>query len=174
VQALPTEQYHIVADPLVLVAAGLVLGGMWQSLRQRAMTTMRRGVVVAAVLALVVWNVGHWPPLDSPDGGWPAAQAAATRLERDAGGSSMALIPLFQPKGGDAYGYPLVRDGVTLVPAEQAATVVLLCDSYWLVGCGGSAEQSWQLGDPAGRGLVLVDQFKAAPDRTLTVFRRSP
>jgi hypothetical protein len=174
VQALPTEQYHIVADPLVLVAAGLVLGSMWQPLRQRAMTAIRRGVAIAAVLALVVWNVGHWPPLESPDGGWPAAQAAATRLELDAGGSSMALVPLFQAKGGDAYGYPLARDGVTLVPPEQAATVVVLCDSYWLVGCGGSAEQSWQLGDPAGRGLVLVDQFKAAPDRTLTVFRRSP
>jgi len=33
VQDLPTEQYHVVVDPLVLVAAGLVLGGVWQTRR---------------------------------------------------------------------------------------------------------------------------------------------
>jgi hypothetical protein len=174
VQELPTEQYHIVADPLVFVAAGLVLGGLWRALPRRGPTAIRRAAAVSAVIALVVWNVGHWPPIDSPDGGWPAAQAAASRVERDAGGSTMALVPLFQPKGGDAYAYPLERDGVTLIDPELATTVVLLCDSYWLTGCEGPAEESWQQGDSAGRGLVMVDQFAAAPDRILTVFRRGP
>ena len=32
-QVLQTEQYHVIADPLVFVAAGLIVGGMWQSLR---------------------------------------------------------------------------------------------------------------------------------------------
>jgi hypothetical protein len=174
VQGLPTEQYHIVADPLVFVAAGLVLGGLWKSLPRRDGTTARRAAAVVAIVALVAWNVGHWPPLTSPDGGWPAAQAAATRVERDAGGSAVALVPLFAPKGGDAYAYPLARDGVTLVSPEQAAIVVVLCDTFWLTGCGGPTEEAWRTGNSAGRNLVFVDRFAAAPDRLLTVYRRAP
>jgi hypothetical protein len=174
VQGLPTEQYHIVADPLVFVAAGLVLGGLWKSLPRRDVTTARRAAAVVAIVALVAWNVDRWPPLTSPDGGWPAAQAAATRVERDAGGSAVALVPLFAPKGGDAYRYPLARDGVTLVAPERAAIVVVLCDTFWLSGCGGAAEEAWRTGNPDGRNLVFVERFAAAPDRLLTVYRRAP
>ena len=174
VQGLPTEQYHIVADPLVFVAAGLVLGGMWKSLPRRDETTARRAAAVVAIVALVAWNVDRWPPLTSPDGGWPAAQAAATRVERDAGGSAVALVPLFAPKGGDAYRYPLARDGVALVAPERAAIVVVLCDTFWLSGCGGAAEEAWRTGNPDGRNLVFVERFAAAPDRLLTVYRRAP
>jgi hypothetical protein len=174
VQGLPTEQYHIVADPLVFVAAGLVLGGLWRSLPRRDVTAARRAGAVVAIVALVAWNVDRWPPLTSPDGGWPAAQAAATRVERDAGGSAVALVPLFAPKGGDAYAYPLARDGVTLIAPEHAAIVVVLCDTFWLSGCGGPAEEAWRTGNSAGRNLVFVDRFAAAPDRLLTVYRRAP
>jgi len=174
VQALPTEQYHVVADPLILVATGLILGGLWRPLRRRWFTVSRRAAVVAIVAALLAWNVGHWPPLTAPDGGWPAAQAAAAKLERDAGGSSIALVPLFEAKGSDAYLYPLTRDGFTLVSPAKATTVVLLCDVYWLGGCGGSAEANWVATNPAGRGLTWRDQFRAAPDRILTVYRRGP
>jgi hypothetical protein len=174
VQGLPTEQYHIVADPLVFVAAGLVLGGLWKALPRRDVTTARRVAAVVAVVALVAWNVDRWPPLTSPDGGWPAAQAAATRVERDAGGAAVALVPLFAPKGGDAYRYPLARDGVTLVAPERAAIVVVLCDAFWLSGCGGAAEEAWRTGNPDGRNLVFVERFAAAPDRLLTVYRRAP
>ncbi len=174
VQGLPTEQYHIVADPLVFVAAGLVLGGLWRSLPRRDVTAARRAAAVLAIVALVAWNVDRWPPLTSPDGGWPAAQAAATRVERDAGGSAVALVPLFAPKGGDAYAYPLARDGVTLVAPEQARIVGVLCDSFWLAGCGGPAEEAWRTANSDGRNLVFVDRFAAAPDRILTVYRRAP
>jgi len=174
VQGLPTEQYHIVADPLVFVAAGLVLGGLWKSRPRRDVTTARRAAAVVAIVALAAWNVDRWPPLTSPDGGWPAAQAAATRVERDAGGAAVALVPLFVPKGGDAYRYPLVRDGVTLVAPERAAVVVVLCDTFWLTGCGGAAEEAWRAGNPDGHNLVFVERFAAAPDRLLTVYRRAP
>jgi hypothetical protein len=174
VQALPTEQYHVVADPLVLVATGLVLGGLWRWLPSHWLTVSRRVAVVALLAGLLAWNVGHWPPLNAPDGGWPAAQAAATKLEQDAGGSSIALVPLFEAKGSDAYLYPLTRDGFSLVPAADATTVVLLCDVYWLGGCGGAAEASWVATNPAGHGLALQDRFRAAPDRVLTVYRRGP
>ena len=174
VQELPTEQYHVVADSLVFVAVGLIAGGLWRPLPRRWLTVSRRAPVVVALGAVLAWNVGHWPPLTSPDGGWPAAQAAATRLERDAAGSTMALVPLFEAKGGDAYLYPLARDGATLLEPGRAATVVLLCDVFWLSGCGGTSEANWLATNPAGAGLTQRDQFRAAPDRILTVFRRGP
>jgi hypothetical protein len=174
VQELPTEQYHVVADPLVFVAVGLIVAGLWRPLSRSMGTVVRRMVAVVAIAALLAWNVGHWPPLTAPDGGWPAAQAAATRLERDAGSSPMALVPLFESKGDDAYLYPLVRDGFTPVTPENASTVVLLCDSYWLEGCGGTAEARWVAANATGRGLVLVESFTAAPYRILTVYRRAP
>ena len=174
VQQLPTEQYHVVADSLVFVAVGLIAGGLWRALPRRWLTVSRRAAVLVALGAVLAWNVGHWPPLTSTDGGWPAAQAAATRLERDAAGSTIALVPLFEAKGSDAYLYPLTRDGATLVEPGRAATVVLLCDVFWLSGCGGTAEANWLVTNPAGSGLVQRDQFRAAPDRILTVFRRGP
>jgi hypothetical protein len=45
---------------------------------------------------------------------------------------------------------------------------------YWLGGCGGAAEANWVATNPAGRGLVQQDQFRAAPDRILTIYRRGP
>ena len=174
VQALPTEQYHVVADPLVLVAVGLILGGLWRPLPRRWLTVSRRVAAVVTLAALLAWNVGHWPPLTAPDGGWPAAQTAATKVEHYAAGSSIALVPLFEEKGIDAYLYPLTRDGFTLVAPAEATTVVLLCDVYWLGGCGGAAEANWVATNPAGRGLVQEYQFRAAPDRILTVYRRGP
>jgi hypothetical protein len=127
---------------------------------------------IVAIGALLAWNAGHWPPLTAPDGGWPAAQAAATRLEHDAGGSPMALVPLFAEKGGDAYLYPLTRDGFTPVAPDTATYVVLLCDTFWVDGCGGNAEASWLATNAAASGLTQQDQFHAAPDRILTVYRR--
>lgn len=173
VQDLPTEQYHVVADPLVLVAAGLICGGLWRAATWRARLVCR-SVSVAAVLALVAWNAALWPPLTAPDGGWPAAQSAADRVERDAAGAPVALVALYAPKGSDAYAYPLTRDGTQLVATPNATTVVLLCDSFWLTGCGGGQEDAWVAADPAGVGLTLIDRFLAAPDRTLSVYRRVP
>ena len=68
-QALPTEQYHVVADPVVLVAAGLIVGAMWRPLARRAMTIVRRAAVVVLVAATLSWNFGHMPPATSRDGG---------------------------------------------------------------------------------------------------------
>ena len=174
VQGLPTEQYHVVADPLVFVVIGLIIGGLWRPLPRRWVTIARRVAAVATVAAVLAWNAGHWPPPTSPDGGWPAAQAAATRLERDAGGSSMAFVPLFAEKGSDAYLYPLTRDGLTLMAPPEAAVVVLLCDTYWLEGCAGTAEANWLVANSAGSDLTQIDRFPAAPDRILTIYRRGP
>jgi hypothetical protein len=85
------------------------------------------------------------------------------------------VVPLFEPKGIDAYAYPLSRDGRVLVSPERATTVVLLCDWFWLEGqCSGSAEAGWLAANPSPGGWIQVDRFQAAPDRLLTVYRRGP
>jgi hypothetical protein len=174
VQALPTEQYHVVADPLVVVGAGLVIAGLWRAVPRQGPAWLGRAAAAMAMILLIAWNVAHWPLWTAYDGGWPAAQQAATRLERDAGGNPIALVALFEAKGSNAYGYPLLRDGATLIAPDGASTVVLLCDTFWLSGCGGAAEQGWCLTNAAGSGLILVDRFWAAPDRLMSVYRRSP
>jgi 4-amino-4-deoxy-L-arabinose transferase-like glycosyltransferase len=174
VQTLPTEQYHVVADPLVLVAAGLAIGALWRARTRGGSVVVGRAAAAIAVAALVAWNAGHWPPAASPDGGWPAAQAAATRLETRAGGAPLALVPLFAEKGPDAYLYPLTRDGIALVAPEEATYIAVLCDTFWLQGCGGAAEEAWRAANSGASTLTQVDRFNAAPDRILTVYRRGP
>ena len=176
VQELPTEQYHVVADPLVLVAAGLVIAGLWRATTRGGSTAVGRVAAGLAILALVVWNVGHWPPATAPDGGWPAANAAAQEVERDAQGGSIAIVAVPADKGSDAYGYPLALDGIALTSPADASTVVVLCDSFWIeTGCGDSAAEAiWLNLASAGPGLQFVERLAAAPDRTLSVYRRSP
>ena len=176
VQDLPTEQYHVVADPLVLVAAGLVIASLWQTTTRGGSTAVGRVAAGLAILALVVWNVGHWPPATAPDGGWPAAHAAAQRIERDAQGGSIAIVAVPADKGSDAYGYPLALDGIALTNPADASTVVVLCDSFWIeTGCGDAgAEAAWLSVASAGPSLQFVERFPAAPDRTLSVYHRLP
>ena len=176
VQELPTEQYHAYADPLALIAAGLVLGGLWQTRRAWRGVRLGKLVVTVALAGLVAWNATRLPPLTAPDGGWPAAHAAAQRLEADAQGGSIAFVALPAIKGADAYIYPLTYDGATLTTPADAATVVVLCDSFWVAtGCGdSSAEAGWLLDASAGPGLSLVERFSPAPYRTLSVYHRTP
>ena len=176
VQELPTEQYHAYADPLALIAAGLVLGGLWQTRRAWRGVRLGRLVVTAALAGLMAWNATRLPPLTAPDGGWPAAHAAAQRLEADAQGGAIGFVALPAIKGADAYVYPLTYDGATLTAPADAATVVVLCDSFWVeTGCGDSAaEAGWLVEASAGQGLALVERFSPAPYRTLSVYRRTP
>ena len=176
VQELPTEQYHAYADPLALIAAGLVLGGLWQTRRAWRGVRLGRLVVTAALAGLMAWNATRLPPLTAPDGGWPAAHAAAQRLEADAQGGAIGFVALPAIKGADAYVYPLTYDGATLTAPADAATVVVLCDSFWVeTGCGDSAaEAGWLVEASAGQGLTLVERFSPAPYRTLSVYRRTP
>jgi hypothetical protein len=171
---LPTEQYHVVVDPLVFIAVGLIAAGLWRELPKRWLTTTRRAVALIALAALVAWNAGHMPALTSPDGGWPAAQAAATRVEQDAAGSPTALVPLFAEKGSDAYLYPLTRDDFALVSPANARVVILLCDTYWLKVSCDMADAQWLTANGWGEASTRVDRFTAgAPYRILSVYRRA-
>jgi hypothetical protein len=173
-EELPTEQYHVVVDPLVFIAVGLIAAGLWRELPKRWLTTTRRAVALIALAALVVWNAGHMPPLTSQDGGWPAAQAAAARVEKDAAGAPAALVPLFAEKGSDAYLYPLTRDDFALVSPANARVVILLCDTYWLKVSCDMADAQWLTANGWSDASTRVDRFTAgAPYRILSVYRRA-
>lgn len=169
-----TEQYHTAADPFVLVAAGVTLGALWNAGRRGRARAARRAAVIVLLAAFVTFNAAQWPPI-APTGSWVDAQAAASRIEDDAAGRRIALVPIYVPKGTDAYSYPLLRDGITLVGPGQAEIVVLLCDSGWIKsGCGGDQEAQWLGANAGGHAFTLIDRFDAAPDRITSVYRRSP
>ena len=131
VQELPTEQYHVVADPLVLVAAGLALAGIWRAAGSGLARQIGRAAALVALAGLVAWNVGHWPPLTSPDGGWPAAQAAATdRADRRR--CPDRACPAVRGEGRRRLRLPAGARSATLVAVDRAGVVVVLCDTFWL------------------------------------------
>jgi hypothetical protein len=74
-----------VADPLVFVTAGIVLAALWRPVWPHRVSTAARSTVVALLAVLVARNAARWP----------AARAAATRLERAAAGSSLVVVVRF-------------------------------------------------------------------------------
>ncbi len=167
------EHYHMTVDPLVVVGAGVSIGALWRVRPSRAvLAPIGRIAAVILVVASVAWNAAHWPPLDAPDGGWAAAQAAAARIESDAAGGSIALVGLPSDMNPDAYRFPLVMDGLDLVDPSGASVVVVLCDMRAVDDCGGAAEGAWAATAPEASGLSLVERFQPAPDRWLSVYRR--
>jgi hypothetical protein len=146
-----------------------------------------RLALVAVLAGLAVWNVAIWPPGVAGDGGWPAARLAGDRIELAGGGRPIQLIGLPRFKSADAYGFPLALDrrvvaldrpggasstGGDPVP-DPAAAVVVLCDSLFVVDCGGPAEAaalaaSWPV------SVRLVDRWAPAVGRTLSVYVPEP
>jgi 4-amino-4-deoxy-L-arabinose transferase-like glycosyltransferase len=170
VRALPVDHYHAFVDPIVIVLTALGIAAAY-----------RRNVIgrVAAVLVtgfLVAWNLAIAPPATSPDGGYPAAQAAAARVLAVVGGRPLALVGLPEFKPTDSLAYPLTIQGARIVEGSSAplpgeAFIVVLCDDRFheAIGarCGGPAESR------VVAGGTLVDQFEAHPSRWVSVFAPS-
>ncbi len=187
VPGLPNDHYHAFADPMVFVLAGLGAAAAWRTWRE---SPDRRPaavpIVVAGVVgvAFVAWNLAHLPPSVAPDGGFPAAAAAATRIQAATDERAMAIrsLPTFKP--ADTYGYPLTRDGVRIVPEDETDTLVIVCDALFetAIGspCGGPAEDAMLRSDPfpatgtggTGEAPLMRDRFEAAPGRFVTVYGR--
>lgn len=170
VQRLPTEQYHAWADPLALIAAGLALGVLVRVPGPLRAPRLPQAMLIAILAILTAWNGLCWPPLVAEDGGYPKAQAAARAVEKHLDGQPVAIVSLFPPLNPNGYVYPLVLDGVHPVEADQAAILVLYCDSFFTEGCRGQAEQTW-LAQNVTTTPQLVDRIDGGTGRTLSVYR---
>lgn len=187
---LPNDHYHAFADPMAFTLVGLGIGALARSAPGRVLA-------VVTLSALVGWNVSHLPPAVHADGGFPAAERAAARVDAvlSAGGvdreSVVAIESLPDFKSAESMAYPLVRLGRAVaamtpqglspgstVPDDGAgagsssvAAVVLLCDSLFheVLGaaCGGEAEGIARSGVENDR---LLDRFEVAPGRWVSVY----
>jgi flagellar biosynthesis protein FliQ len=185
VEGLPNDHYHAFADPMVFVLVGIGAAASWRAVGRGAGeaipgVTPGRLLAVIGIGAIVAWAVPHQPPAIAPDGGFPAAEAAAARIEHTAAlvdPIRIRSLPVF--KTAEAYVYPLVRDGRLVVTAEPTggATVagsnlVILCDSLFdqAIGrpCGGSAEDAVATSEGYG---AATDRFKAAPRQTISIYQ---
>jgi hypothetical protein len=186
VRGLPNDHYHAFADPLVFVLVGLGAAALIREVRAPI------GPVAAAalVLTLVGWNLTHLPPRIHPDGGFPAGDAAARRVDellRTSGldvSTAVGIRSIPDFKSTEAIAYPLVRLGRAVVaetpkglaPGSVAAVVitdaeVVLCDQLFrdAIGadCGGPAEDALMGDEPAS---TLLDRFEAAPGRWVSIY----
>ncbi|MGZ8513603.1 MAG: ArnT family glycosyltransferase [Candidatus Limnocylindrales bacterium] len=180
IEGLPNDHYHAFADPMVFILLGIGAAALWRAGAQPAPSSVTPGRLLAGVglLAVIAWAVPHQPPAVAPDGGFPAAEVAAARIEAAIPEGAMAFgsLPMF--KTAEAYVYPLVRDG-RRVDAENldgrstgaGGPLVVVCDSLFEVpigaACGGPAEAA---AVPVAYGQP-IDRFKAAPRQTITVYR---
>ena len=147
VPGLPNDHYHAFADPMVFTLIGLGAAAIVTKPGSGPWAGRGLGAVVAAigVVALIGWNVTHLPPATNPDGGFPAGEIAAARVEAtlaDAGISRDAVVrirslPTF--KSTEAMAYPLLRAGLPILADMAKGTAP------------GSSRQ-----DPSLGGLVLV------------------
>lgn len=181
IPGLPNDHYHAFADPMVFTLVGMGAAVLWRAGSDRAGRwgiTAGRVLAVAGVVALLGFNLSKQPPAVHPDGGFPAAEAAADRIIA-AGGKELTLRSLPDFKSTEAYGYPLIRAGASVQVdvgsgpvSAPVGSLVVICDSLFeeAIGapCGGSAESTVaphdRFGDP-------VDRFEAAPGRTISIYR---
>jgi 4-amino-4-deoxy-L-arabinose transferase-like glycosyltransferase len=197
IRGLPNDHYHAFADPMVFVLVGIGIAALWRAVpRGRSAAGNELGAVprpvapgrilaLVGVGALVLWAATHVPPRVHPDGGFPAALAAARRIEATAGPGVIELrsLPVF--KSIEAYAYPLVLGGRTLHPGAEISqatlvwedapaeprTLVVICDALFEpvieAACGGPAEES-VVAPGAGQ---LLERFDAAPGRVISIYR---
>ncbi len=189
VPGLPNDHYHAFADPMVFILVGIGFAVPWRAFQAAgAGRTVRdwlpAALATAGLVAIIGLNVTLWPPAAAPDGGFPAAEAAAARIAAATGDRSVAIrsLPVF--KSPDTFVYPLTRDGIPIVPENETRTLVIVCDSLFetAIGapCGGPAESAslaqnvfTPLGSDPGTTqppLETRDQFEAAPGRWVTVY----
>jgi len=198
VRGLPNDHYHAFADPMVFVLVGVGLAGVAAARGWGPRgTTVGQAAVLVVLVALVGWNLSHRPPSVHPDGGFPAAAAAADRvaaaLRADGIGPDEVVelrsLPAF--KSTEAYAYPLIRLGQKVeaatpqgfapgswrTSAAGPAAIVVICDRLFEPAgggsCGGPAEGAALSSAPGPVG-PLLDRFEAAPGRILSVYGRPP
>ena len=198
IPGLPNDHYHAFADPMVFTLIGLGAGALWRVRPGRAspgttdtnpsdasagigrQVPVGPAVVVVGLALLVAFNLLNQPPAVHPDGGFPAAETAAVRILAATGdGTTITLRSLPDFKSTEAYAYPLIRAGASVLAdtgsgpvATSDGALVVICDSLFeeSIGapCGGPAEATVA---PPDRFGEPADRFVAAPGRTISVYR---
>jgi 4-amino-4-deoxy-L-arabinose transferase-like glycosyltransferase len=199
VAGLPNDHYHAFADPMVFVLLGIGAAVVVRAAdaRRRPVPAVLGAVVLAAILG---WNLTHQPPRVHPDGGFPAAAAAAEQVGTalaSAGFSradvvALRSLPVF--KSTEAMAYPLVRLGqavdaatpqggapgnaVTSPGVGRTAALVLLCDDLFheAIGaaCGGPAEAAVTPDAGGATWGPLLLRIEAHPGRWVSVYPARP
>ena len=192
VRGLPNDHYHAFADPMVVVLVGIGAAALIRELR----APLGAGIVAVGVAALIGWNLLHLPPALNPDGGYPAAEKAAARVDAALTGAKVGRdqvvlvrsLPDF--KSTEAIVYPLALLGRAYIgevpksvapgsaeavpPGTAPRALVLLCDDLFrdanLAACGGPAEARVTPGAGGGATGALLDRFEAAPGRWISVY----
>jgi hypothetical protein len=178
----------------------LTAAGLWGLVeRTNLAATPRlavRGLIAVAVAGLVAFNLAITPPVQAPDGGWPAAEAASQRILVTTQTQPIELRSLPAFKAADAYGFGLISSHAQVtgtldtptpwsiaaagsatgtgavageVPADVLGSngaIVIICDSLFVATCGGRAEAA---AVPA-TGFNLAYRFVAAPGRTISIY----
>jgi hypothetical protein len=191
VRGLPNDHYHAFADPMVVVLVGIGAVALVREIK----APLGPAAVVVGVVALLGWNVLHWPPAINPDGGYPAAERAAARVDAALTGRGIVrdmtvlLKSLPDFKSTEALVYPLAVLGRAYhgeVPRSVAPgswggdtqALVLLCDDLFReaigAACGGPAEASITADAGGGQWGPLVERFEAAPGRWVSVYGPRP
>jgi hypothetical protein len=198
IPGLPNDHYHAFADPMVFTLVGLGAGALWRVRPGRRSPASPEApeadaaagigrtvpvgpaIVVVGLALLIGFNLTDQPPAAHPDGGFPAAETAAARILAATGsGTTITLRSLPDFKSTEAYAYPLIRAGASVVTdtgsgpvAGSNGALVVICDSLFeeSIGapCGGPAEATVA---PPARFGEPVDRFVAAPGRTISVYR---
>ena len=203
IPGLPNDHYHAFADPMVFTLVGLGAGALWRVRPGRASPTpvstealpsstvdasagsgraipVGPAIVVVGLGLLIGFNLLNQPPAIHPDGGFPAAETAAARILAATGeGTTITLRSLPDFKSTEAYAYPLIRAGASVLAdtgggpvASSGGALVVICDSLFEASigapCGGPAEATVA---PPDRFGEPVDRFVAAPGRTISVYR---
>jgi len=191
VRGLPNDHYHAFADPMVVVLIGIGAAALVREIR----APLGPGVAALGVATLVGWNLLHLPPAINPDGGYPAAELAATRVDATLTGAGIGrdmtvlLRSLPEFKSTEALVYPLARLGwayygeVPKSVAPGSATgathgLVLLCDDLFReangAACGGPAEASVTADTGGDTWGPLLERFEAAPGRWVSMYGPRP
>lgn len=191
VAGLPNDHYHAFLDPVVVILLALAmraLGG-GAGLATGADRAARM-LMTAALVGLVALDIGRWPPLSQPNGGWPAARDAGTRIVAAFPGASFDVrgLPVF--KSAEGIGFPIVAAGGSAdiatglassgAAVAQGSVLVVVCDRLFerVIGdaCGGAAEDRFVARlvatGAATDGLVLAERFPASDRTSVSIYRR--
>lgn len=182
VEGLPNDHYHAFLDPAVFALVGLGLAALITE-RPEPLPGVRatpplvdrtaRSLALLALAALLAVQVGQWPPVTASDGGYPAAEAAARRILKDAealGGITLAGLPKFKTTEGVEF--PLRVLGAEIVSPAEAGVLVVVCDRLFEPviheTCGGSAEAT--IVGESERFVDLFDRFALSRRTEISVY----